>query len=60
MLHFLSGLGTLTALGLGTLLLGHGDTRQLIACAGEGVCHIFTIRPTDIRQEGPSSFAGGR
>lgn len=44
-----SGLGALSTLGLGTLLLGHSDTQQLIACTGEGVCHIFNIRPTDIR-----------
>ncbi|CAM9136944.1 unnamed protein product [Scytosiphon promiscuus] len=48
--NFLSGLGTLCALGLGKLFLGYGDDqKQLIACTEEGVCHIFNIRPADVK-----------
>jgi len=49
-LSFRQGLGTLSALGLGRLFLGYGnDQQQLIACTEEGVCHIFNIRPSDVK-----------
>ncbi|CAM9200039.1 unnamed protein product [Ectocarpus fasciculatus] len=52
-----SGLGTLSALGLGKLFLGYGDDQQLIACTEEGVCHIFNIRPADLKWD-PESDTG--
>eukprot|EP00752_Nemacystus_decipiens_P009212 g8228.t1 len=52
-----SGLGTLSALGLGKLFLGYGDDQQqLIACTEEGVCHIFNVRPSDIKWDQESGI----
>eukprot|EP00903_Cladosiphon_okamuranus_P011768 g11062.t1 len=52
-----SGLGTLSALGLGKLFLGYGDDQQqLIACTEEGVCHIFNVRPSDVKWDTESDI----